>query len=93
MMSLHIDDPAGPAAGAPAGRLTAREVEILSRIAAGESNKHIARAFGLSPHTVKRHVANILDKLDVSSRVQAAVWYAGSGPAGGASAPAASLQT
>ncbi|RZL33591.1 MAG: transcriptional regulator [Rubrivivax sp.] len=55
--------------------LTEREVEVLGRIAAGESNKLIARALDLSPFTVKRHVANILDKLAVSSRGQAAaVW-------------------
>lgn len=56
-------------------RLTARELEILARIAAGDSNKLIARAFDLSPHTVKRHVANILEKLGLSSRSQAALWY------------------
>jgi LuxR family maltose regulon positive regulatory protein len=58
-----------------AGPLSAREVDVLARIAAGESNKLIARALDLSPHTVKRHVANILDKLDISSRGQAADWY------------------
>jgi LuxR family maltose regulon positive regulatory protein len=41
-------------------------------MAAGDSNKLIARAFDLSPHTVKRHVANILDKLGVATRGQAA---------------------
>ncbi len=56
-------------------RLSRREVEVLARISAGDSNKLIARAFDLSPHTVKRHVANILDKLGVGSRSQAAQWY------------------
>ena len=46
-----------------------------ARIAAGDSNKLIARAFDLSPHTVKRHVANILDKLGVETRGQAAAWF------------------
>jgi LuxR family transcriptional regulator, maltose regulon positive regulatory protein len=55
--------------------LSSREREVLARIAAGDSNKLIARAFDLSPHTVKRHVANILDKLDLRSRGQAAAWY------------------
>ena len=54
--------------------LTAREHEILGGIARGDSNKTIARTFDLSVHTVKRHVANILAKLGVSSRVQAATW-------------------
>jgi LuxR family maltose regulon positive regulatory protein len=71
---------AGPVAPAQpasvvAGPLTARELDVLGRIAAGESNKLIARALDLSPHTVKRHVANILEKLDISSRGQAAEWY------------------
>lgn len=52
--------------------LSAREREILVRIAAGDSNKQIAKTFSLSPHTVKRHVANILAKLDCSTRGQAA---------------------
>jgi LuxR family transcriptional regulator, maltose regulon positive regulatory protein len=56
-------------------RLSERELEVLQRIAAGDSNKLIARAFDLSPHTVKRHVANVLDKLGLSSRGQAAAWY------------------
>ncbi|WP_280150809.1 LuxR C-terminal-related transcriptional regulator [Piscinibacter sp. XHJ-5] len=52
--------------------LSEREREVLARMAAGDSNKLIARAFDLSPHTVKRHVANILDKLGVATRGQAA---------------------
>jgi LuxR family maltose regulon positive regulatory protein len=63
--------PAGDGSG-----LTAREFEVLARIAAGDSNKLIARAFDLSLHTVKRHVANVLAKLDVETRGQAAAWYA-----------------
>jgi len=55
--------------------LSRREIDVLRRIAAGDSNKLIARAFDLSPHTVKRHVANILDKLGVDTRGQAAAWY------------------
>lgn len=58
-----------------AAALSEREREVLARLAAGDSNKLIARAFDLSPHTVKRHVANILDKLAVDSRGQAAAWY------------------
>ncbi|CAN5283280.1 hypothetical protein BH11PSE9_BH11PSE9_16160 [soil metagenome] len=52
--------------------LTEREREVLARLADGGSNKVIARAFDLSPHTVKRHVANILGKLGAQSRGQAA---------------------
>jgi LuxR family maltose regulon positive regulatory protein len=54
--------------------LSTREREVLERIAAGDSNKLIARALDISPHTVKRHVANILDKLGLESRGQASAW-------------------
>ena len=52
--------------------LSEREHQVLERIAAGASNKEIARALNLSLHTVKRHVANIFNKLGVDSRIQAA---------------------
>ncbi|MDO8418503.1 MAG: LuxR C-terminal-related transcriptional regulator, partial [Rubrivivax sp.] len=61
----------------PIGGLSTRELEVLGRLASGDSNKLIARALDLSPHTVKRHVANILDKLGARSRGQAAAWYRG----------------
>jgi LuxR family maltose regulon positive regulatory protein len=64
-----------PSAPPPDTPLSSREHEVLSRLAAGDSNKLIARTFDLSPHTVKRHVANILDKLGLESRGQAAAWY------------------
>ena len=56
-------------------QLSAREREVLARIARGDSNKLIARALDLSPHTVKRHVANILTKLDCDTRGQAAALW------------------
>ncbi|RZL32670.1 MAG: transcriptional regulator [Rubrivivax sp.] len=59
--------------------LSEREQEVLQRIAEGDSNKLIARQLDLSPHTVKRHVANILDKLCLASRGQAAAWYRANG--------------
>jgi len=62
-------------ADSPDDRLTAREAEVLALMARGMSNKLIARELDLSPHTVKRHVANVLDKLDFASRSQAAAWY------------------
>ncbi|QGZ37977.1 two component transcriptional regulator, LuxR family [Pseudoduganella flava] len=55
-------------------RLTPREKEILDFLARGESNKMIARALDLSESTVKIHVQNVLKKLNLSSRVQAAVF-------------------
>jgi DNA-binding NarL/FixJ family response regulator len=53
-------------------RLSQREVEVLQLIAGGARNKHIARALGLSVHTVKRHVARTMVKLKVRSRGEAA---------------------
>ena len=52
--------------------LSDREMEVLGEVAGGASNKHIARSLSLSLHTVKRHIANILEKLDCDSRGQAA---------------------
>lgn len=51
--------------------LTGQEVRVLERLAAGRSNKEIARDLGLSPNTVKTHVTNLYGKLDVSRRTQA----------------------
>ena len=51
--------------------LTGQEIKVLERLAAGQSNKEIARVLGLSPNTVKTHVANLFGKLDVSRRTQA----------------------
>ena len=56
--------------------LTARERQILSQIALGQSNKAIARSLGISPDTVKLHVRHILAKLGCASRVEAAVFAA-----------------
>ncbi len=54
--------------------LTQRELEILAHLAKGESNKAIARALVISYDTVKLHVRHILAKLNLSSRVEAAVF-------------------
>jgi DNA-binding CsgD family transcriptional regulator len=61
-------------AGAPAGpdgALTPREREVLGHLAEGVSNKTIARRLGISIHTVKFHVASLLDKLDATGRTDA----------------------
>ena len=66
-----------PAVGGEAAeleKLSPREREILRFIARGQSNKEIARALELAESTVKIHVQNMLRKLNLSSRVQAAVF-------------------
>lgn len=55
-------------------QLTAREREILAYLAKGDSNKAIAKELGISHDTVKLHVRNILSKLNLTSRVEAAVF-------------------
>jgi two-component system nitrate/nitrite response regulator NarL len=55
-------------------QLTQRETQILAYLAKGESNKAIARDLGISHDTVKLHVRNILAKLKLTSRVEAAVF-------------------
>ena len=62
----------GTAALPPA--LSPREREILAYLARGASNKEIARDLDVAESTVKIHVQHILRKLDLTSRVQAAVW-------------------
>ena len=62
--------------------LTEREREVLGLIADGRSNREIARALVLSEKTVKTHVSNILMKLDLSDRTQAALWAVRHGAAG-----------
>ncbi|MFF0285596.1 response regulator [Streptomyces sp. NPDC005262] len=72
-------------AGGGTGRgstLTEREREVLGLIADGRSNREIARALVLSEKTVKTHVSNILMKLDLSDRTQAALWAVRHGVAG-----------
>jgi len=54
--------------------LTPRESQVLSHVAFGLSNDEIARSLQISVETVKEHVQNLLRKLDVRDRTQAAVW-------------------
>lgn len=69
----------GPASSAPAPvadkeKLTPREREIVACLARGESNKEIARRLDVAESTVKIHVQSILKKLNLTSRVQVAVY-------------------
>jgi two-component system nitrate/nitrite response regulator NarL len=65
--------PKASAAASTLGSLSPRENDILRAIAQGASNKEIGRQFGIAETTVKIHVQHILRKLDVSTRVHAAV--------------------
>lgn len=56
--------------------LTPREIEILSFIALGAKNEHIAEELFISPNTVKTHIYNIFKKINVPNRLQAALWAA-----------------
>ncbi|MBW3592060.1 MAG: helix-turn-helix transcriptional regulator, partial [Actinobacteria bacterium] len=54
--------------------LTAREAEVLRWIASGKTNVQIARLLFISPHTVRKHVENIFEKLGVRTRTEAAAY-------------------
>jgi NarL family two-component system response regulator LiaR len=58
----------------PFSELTDREMEVLRQIAAGKSNHEIAQALVISEKTVKTHVTNLLSKLELNDRTQAAVY-------------------
>jgi DNA-binding NarL/FixJ family response regulator len=66
----------------PVGELTDREREILRLVAAGKANKEIAAELFISERTARTHVSNILRKLGLASRTQAALWAVREGLAG-----------
>lgn len=66
--------PKGSVMGSLVASLTEREREVLDHVARGQSNKVIAKALSISHNTVKMHVRHIMDKLNLRSRVEAAVF-------------------
>lgn len=72
----EFHSPGKPAPAPPPAKeaLTEREVRVLERLAAGDSNLQIARALVISENTVKMHMSNILNKLHLENRIQAAVY-------------------
>lgn len=69
----------GPASKALEEELSPRELEVLELVARGLDNNEIAAELYISPRTAKNHVSNILSKLGVTNRIQAAVyWHRGS---------------
>jgi DNA-binding NarL/FixJ family response regulator len=65
-----------------AAHLTPREIDVLRLMANGDSNKEIARVLGITLDTTKKHVHNIVDKLQAHSRIQAAIIAAQAGIVG-----------
>ncbi|WP_246831354.1 helix-turn-helix transcriptional regulator [Pseudotabrizicola formosa] len=57
------------------GALTPRETEVLGLVAQGMRNKTIAHQLGLSEHTIKLHLHNLISKIGVHNRTQAAQWF------------------
>jgi len=66
--------PKGSAMGSLVASLTERERQVLDHVASGQSNKVIAKALDISHNTVKLHVRHIMGKLNLRSRVEAAVF-------------------
>ena len=67
-------EPAHVCGSSSPGGLTKREIEILTHIAGGATNKQVAEQICISEKTVGRHLANIYTKLGVSSRTAAVTW-------------------
>jgi DNA-binding CsgD family transcriptional regulator len=70
----ELERAATAADSGPFGALTGREREVLSLVAAGETNRQIATALCISEHTVARHLSNIFDKLGVTTRTAASAF-------------------
>jgi pimeloyl-ACP methyl ester carboxylesterase/DNA-binding CsgD family transcriptional regulator len=66
-----VAPPRRPAGGSTVGGLSSREVEVLRRIAAGQSNSEIAQHLQVSINTVERHVTNLYRKIEARSRAEA----------------------
>jgi DNA-binding NarL/FixJ family response regulator len=64
----------GPLSSETLDGLTKREIEILQLVAEGLSNEEIGKKIFISRKTVKTHLANIFDKLQVNNRFKAALW-------------------
>ena len=57
------------------GHLSLREIEILNALCTGATNKHIAGQLKISNHTVRTHIHNIFQKINVTNRIQALQWF------------------
>jgi DNA-binding NarL/FixJ family response regulator len=71
---LQLEELSRPATPAPTGGLTGREIQVLSLVATGKTNRRIADELRISEKTVARHVSNIFSKLNLSSRAAATAY-------------------
>lgn len=78
-LPLGLESDAARPAGSPLAALNPREVDVLALLARGQRNRQIAAELQISENTVKFHVANVLSKLEVSSRGEAAALARDSG--------------
>jgi DNA-binding NarL/FixJ family response regulator len=79
LQRLRIQRADEAAARAIQTELSERELDVLRLIASGKDNAEIARQLYISPKTVKNHISNILMKLQIENRIQAAVYAVRSG--------------
>jgi DNA-binding NarL/FixJ family response regulator len=79
LQRLRSQSTSGDAAATIRAELSDREIEVLKLIANGKDNAQIARDLFISPKTVKNHISNILMKLQIENRIQAAVYAVRSG--------------
>jgi DNA-binding NarL/FixJ family response regulator len=79
LQRLRAQGKSEDAAATIRAELSDREVEVLKLIANGKDNAEIARELFISPKTVKNHISNILMKLQIENRIQAAVYAVRSG--------------
>jgi DNA-binding NarL/FixJ family response regulator len=79
LQRLRAQSTSEDAAATIRAELSDREIEVLKLIANGKDNAQIARELFISPKTVKNHISNILMKLQIENRIQAAVYAVRSG--------------
>jgi DNA-binding NarL/FixJ family response regulator len=79
LQRLRAQSSSEDAAATIRAELSDREIEVLKLIANGKDNAEIARELFISPKTVKNHISNILMKLQIDNRIQAAVYAVRSG--------------
>jgi DNA-binding CsgD family transcriptional regulator len=75
----RVADGQEDAVGGRSARLSARELEVLAGLAAGHSTDQIGVTLGMSPHTVRTHLRNIMRKLEARTRAHAVAIAMGDG--------------